>query len=375
MKGASNVFLCAAVVCVSGQFLTAPVVAPLTPPAQHLLAAGGISNSQIFAATKAAAKIAAPSRGLVLPGAGLGAHGVVKTDFVDAASSNQFGNLKAPENHLMNWLGSTSAESTEYQRPEISRSPLVATGKPPVNALGALALVSLVLAVAGSQWWRKGSLATPPKMQFEMQNVAVASFFGEAVNAALAASQSSSPENSTAAGDSIKSAETPHGASKVTAIQGGDELNNFATEDERLCVVKFYAKWCKSCARYDVKYRKFAHDHGDLYDENGILVHKGSMRFGEVEFSTNKELCKAIGIKKLPFVQIYKAKHGKLTEFVSTPKTFEEKFATRMEGILAMSDDDISFFLKMGDDQGQMIFSSTDQHPMAMSSGGMGMVV
>ncbi len=37
------------------------------------------------------------------------------------------------------------------------------------------------------------------------------------------------------------------GIPKITAIHNRDELLEFLAEDDRLCVVKIYASWCKSC--------------------------------------------------------------------------------------------------------------------------------
>ena len=143
-----------------------------------------------------------------------------------------------------------------------------------------------------------------------------------------------------------------HGIPKITSITSRDELFEFLAEDERLIVVKFYATWCKSCARFGLKLKKFAKKHGDLVDEHEVELHKGDIRFAEIEYSKNMKLCKTFGIKKLPFVQIYKAKNGRIDEFVCGPKDFNEKVVKRVEDILEMSDDEISFLKDM--DNGQI---------------------
>ncbi len=143
-----------------------------------------------------------------------------------------------------------------------------------------------------------------------------------------------------------------HGMPRITTINSTDDLFEFLAEDERLCVVKFYAKWCKSCAKFGLKMKQFAKANGDLYDDHdGALSHKGEVRFAEVEYSQNVRLCKTFGIKKLPYVQIYKAKHGRIDEFVCGPAVFNEKLVKRVEELMDMSDDQISFLKDMEDGQ------------------------
>lgn len=143
---------------------------------------------------------------------------------------------------------------------------------------------------------------------------------------------------------------------KITTIESRDDLFDFLAEDERLCVVKFYASWCKSCAKFGIKYKQLARNHGDLFDDKGNEIRKGNVRFAEIEYGKNVQLCKSFGIKKLPFVQIYKATHGRIDEFSAGPKVFKEKVTTRVEELLEMSDDEISFEKNMKD--GEMLGDS-----------------
>ena len=94
----------------------------------------------------------------------------------------------------------------------------------------------------------------------------------------------------------------------VTIINGLDEFLEFVAEsDDRIVVVEFYAAWCKSCHKFGVKYKKLASSYGDKINDAGEVVEKGQVRFAQVEYGANVRLCKTFGIKKLPFVQMYKA--------------------------------------------------------------------
>jgi thioredoxin-like negative regulator of GroEL len=150
------------------------------------------------------------------------------------------------------------------------------------------------------------------------------------------------------------------GIAKITSIHNQDDLFNFLAEDERLCVIKFYAGWCKSCAKFGLKYKQLAHVHGDIVDKSGTVQRNGEVRFAQMEYGENVRLVKSLGIKKLPFVQIYKASTGKIDEFVCGPRDFNEKVVTRVEELLAMSNDEIMFEKNMEDGQslGDSIISS-----------------
>jgi hypothetical protein len=94
---------------------------------------------------------------------------------------------------------------------------------------------------------------------------------------------------------------------------------------------------------------------GDLYDASSSLslsehhhpynhsqlLKRGDVRFAEVEFGANAELCRSLGIKKLPNVHIYKGTElGRITGFPCGPS----KFATledTLERFRTMSDDDL----------------------------------
>lgn len=92
----------------------------------------------------------------------------------------------------------------------------------------------------------------------------------------------------------------------ITVIKKQDGFDNFLKVDDRLCVIKFYAPYCKACRAFGVKFRKLATDKGDRINAAGEAVQSGDARFGEIEYSSNIKLCKSLGIKKFPAVMIYR---------------------------------------------------------------------
>lgn len=134
---------------------------------------------------------------------------------------------------------------------------------------------------------------------------------------------------------------------KITNVQKTEDFLEFIADDERLCIVKFYASWCKSCAKFGIRYNKLALKHGDKTDKAGKIREPGIVRFAEVEYGRNTSLCRALGIRKLPYIIIYKASVGKIAEFPCGPKYFDERLVTRLNQYLEMSDEELQFEQKM----------------------------
>jgi len=109
-------------------------------------------------------------------------------------------------------------------------------------------------------------------------------------------------------------------------IAGLDEYLDFLggdPDDDRLTVIKFYASWCKSCAKFGLRYKKLALEEGDKV-KNGKLIAPGRVRFAEVEFGANARLCRSFGIKRLPYIHMHKGSAGKVEDFVCGPKKFQQ---------------------------------------------------
>ena len=109
----------------------------------------------------------------------------------------------------------------------------------------------------------------------------------------------------------------------IVKIETHQDYLDFLQQDDRLCIVKFFAKWCKSCRRFGVSFRHLASEEGDHININGDTVHLGDVRFAEVEYSQNFKLCKTLKVKKLPTVHYYKRGEGKISELTCKPSQFQ----------------------------------------------------
>lgn len=113
----------------------------------------------------------------------------------------------------------------------------------------------------------------------------------------------------------------------VFAVRDPGDLLDFASEDDRLAVVKVYASWCKTCRQFDLRYRKLAATLGDAYDaETGTdVVRRGRVRFAEIRYddADNAELCRLLGADGFPYLLLYKGRRGKVADFRCTPATFQ----------------------------------------------------
>ena len=79
-----------------------------------------------------------------------------------------------------------------------------------------------------------------------------------------------------------------------------------ATEQNRVIVIKFYASWCRACKAMAPKFIRVAEDWPDI-------------EFHEILFDNNKKLCKSLGIKILPFMEIIAGTKGKVESFTCGP--------------------------------------------------------
>lgn len=114
-----------------------------------------------------------------------------------------------------------------------------------------------------------------------------------------------------------------------TKIQSLQEFRNFITADhelQRYTVVKFYASWCKTCAKFGLKHERLVAKHGDWMQKGeGNIQRHGSLRFASVEYNSNTlELFQDLGVQKLPTVQIYDANGDLVAQFDSPYTNFKE---------------------------------------------------
>lgn len=103
----------------------------------------------------------------------------------------------------------------------------------------------------------------------------------------------------------VKKMPTYENNGPVTAVHSiGDFLDLVEnTEENELVVVKYHAKWCKVCARATLKYKKMALKYAQPSVETPVPI-----SFISVESTDNMKIIEQLGIKKFPFIQIYRNK-------------------------------------------------------------------
>ena len=75
--------------------------------------------------------------------------------------------------------------------------------------------------------------------------------------------------------------------STIFKIQHPEDLLDFISEDDRLCVVKVFASWCQTCKKVDLRYRKLASKFGDKYTDardTPAIKQRGKARFAELQY-------------------------------------------------------------------------------------------
>ena len=95
-------------------------------------------------------------------------------------------------------------------------------------------------------------------------------------------------------------------AVKVASLTRVADFEKATANADRLTVVKFFAPWCRACKAMAPKYIRVAEDWPDL-------------EFYEILFDDNKKLCKALGIKILPYMEIIAGGKGKVESFTCGP--------------------------------------------------------
>eukprot|EP00579_Thalassiosira_antarctica_P000564 CAMPEP_0201873714 /NCGR_PEP_ID=MMETSP0902-20130614/6147_1 /ASSEMBLY_ACC=CAM_ASM_000551 /TAXON_ID=420261 /ORGANISM="Thalassiosira antarctica, Strain CCMP982" /LENGTH=266 /DNA_ID=CAMNT_0048400387 /DNA_START=66 /DNA_END=866 /DNA_ORIENTATION=+ len=113
-----------------------------------------------------------------------------------------------------------------------------------------------------------------------------------------------------------------HSCPSIVVIKTHEDYVKFLEEDDRLCVVKFYATWCKSCQKFGKKFRHLAFDEGDHINTEGSILHLSKVRFAQVEYSASTTLCKSLKVNKLPTVHMYRKGKGKIADMTCKPSLF-----------------------------------------------------
>lgn len=76
----------------------------------------------------------------------------------------------------------------------------------------------------------------------------------------------------------------------------------------KVSIIMFKAPWCRSCKAVYPKYRRMAAEFGT-----------DALSYYEVDFSEQRELCCHLGIKVLPYFQVYSGEAGRVEEFSCGP--------------------------------------------------------
>ena len=92
-------------------------------------------------------------------------------------------------------------------------------------------------------------------------------------------------------------------ADNMRDVDGTDELlAALADAGERLVIVDFYARWCGACRALYPKLCKIAAANPEVV-------------FLKVEFDDNREMCRSMGVKVLPYFHLYRGAEGKVASF------------------------------------------------------------
>lgn len=151
----------------------------------------------------------------------------------------------------------------------------------------------------------------------------------------------------------------------VREIRTNDDFLEFLEQDERLCLVKFHALWCKNCQKFNIHFDKFAKERSDWINKaTGEVVRQNDLRMASVEHSVARKLCESLGVEKLPCVFLY-CKGRKLTE-VSVGASKFDQVRDAVERYGSFSPKDREFIAKI-QDGGEMINANLLQAAAARS--------
>jgi len=116
----------------------------------------------------------------------------------------------------------------------------------------------------------------------------------------------------------------------VRRLNGREEYDRALGDNaDSMVVIKYYASWCRACKALGPKVEKIARTHPEV-------------AFYEIEFESNKPMCKELGIKVLPWIEFYNGQAGKVESFSCGPSKsaqITEKLKAYEVGACTLKDD------------------------------------
>jgi thioredoxin-like negative regulator of GroEL len=164
----------------------------------------------------------------------------------------------------------------------------------------------------------------------------------------------------------IKAKRPTNAVPVVTHIGSAEALKEYLTApDDRVTVISFHASWCKSCQKFGRLYQKLAVDRADWVlggkhmkknkDSLQEVLTTGSTRLASIEWGANTDLCRSLGVKRLPSVHYYK-NGRKLAGFPAGPSTFQ-LVKDRLTYYQSLSEEELDFEMKL--EQGSALILNT----------------
>eukprot|EP00188_Purpureofilum_apyrenoidigerum_P006064 Plantae.Rhodophyta-Purpureofilum_apyrenoidigerum.ctg8728.p1 GENE.Plantae.Rhodophyta-Purpureofilum_apyrenoidigerum.ctg8728~~Plantae.Rhodophyta-Purpureofilum_apyrenoidigerum.ctg8728.p1 ORF type:complete len:162 (+),score=17.31 Plantae.Rhodophyta-Purpureofilum_apyrenoidigerum.ctg8728:63-548(+) len=100
--------------------------------------------------------------------------------------------------------------------------------------------------------------------------------------------------------------------SPVKLVHDEDHFERIIDESkDDIVVVKVFAPWCRACAKLAPMYEAIAPQYPN-------------MKFTEVNFADNRDLCRRLGVKAMPTFQFFTDSAGKVESYSCGPKRFPE---------------------------------------------------
>lgn len=150
---------------------------------------------------------------------------------------------------------------------------------------------------------------------------------------------------------SIDKIDEHHNISPVTLITSPEHFLSYLSEDsERITIVRFHAKWCRACNAFDKRFQKLIKKAGDTYSKDGSVISQGLVRFADIDYEANKDLCRALEIDRFPAVNFYKSLDpGLLETLVCESRLFKSVVDTLNR--LTVKENDAAVELLSDDDE------------------------